>query len=292
MNQSQSPSQNPNDLYGSQSQQPSTPQPAEPRYVSVAMPTSVPYVTYTIVAVTALVYLLQLGSALAFGYYGSSLKPDFMQVIAGAISGSAQLDWLEVYGAQIRALILQGQLWRFLTPLLLHASIPHIGFNMYALFIFGPGLERSFGHWRYFLLYLLAGFSGNVLSFLLTTGPSVGASTAIFGLVAAEGVFLYQNRQLFGRRFRGAINNIIFIVVVNLAIGLTPGIDIWGHIGGLLGGLIFAWFAGPKWAIEGVAPALHVADKREARDVITGAAIVILVFGALALWGLRSLSGS
>ncbi len=292
MNQYPSSSQNPSEPYGGQASQPSAPQSAEPRYVQVAMPTSAPYVTYGIIGITALVYLLQLASALFLGYYGSSSRPDLGQVIAGAISGRAQLDWLEVYGAQIRVLILQGQLWRFLTPLLLHASIPHIGFNMYALFIFGPGLERSFGHWRYLLLYLLAGFSGNVLSFLLTTGPSVGASTAIFGLVAAEGIFLYQNRQLFGRRFRGAINNIIFVVVVNLAIGLTPGIDIWGHIGGLLGGLIFAWFAGPKWQIEGIAPALHVADKREARDVITGAALVILIFGALALWGLRTLTGS
>ena len=256
------------------------------------MPSSTPYVTYTIIGVTALVYLLQLASALVLGYYGSSSRPDIMQVIGGAISGRAQLDWLEVFGAQIRVLILQGQVWRFLTPLLLHASIPHIGFNMYALFIFGPGLERSFGHWRYLALYLLAGFAGNVLSFLLTTGPSVGASTAIFGLVAAEGVFLYQNRQLFGRRFRSAINNIIFVVFVNLAIGLTPGIDIWGHVGGLLGGLIFAWFAGPKWEVEGMAPALHVVDKREAREVMTGAAAVILVFGALALWGMRTLAGS
>ncbi len=237
------------------------------------MPTATPYFSYGIVAITVLVYLVQLATS---NWQGTGL------------------DLPELYGAQIRQFILQGELWRFITPVLVHASIPHIGFNMYALIVFGPGLERSFGHWRFLLLYLLGGFAGNVLSFLHTVGPSIGASTAIFGLVAAEGVFLYQNRRLFGTRFRSAIGNIIFIVVVNLVFGLTPGsgIDNWGHVGGLLGGLVFAWFAGPKWEVGGVMPALHVVDKREARDVVTGTAIVILIFGALALWGMRTLAGS
>ena len=270
MNQYPTPPQQTSRSTEGQAQQPGAPQPAEPRAVRVALPTATPYVTYTIVGITILVYLLQLGSTYLYGY----------------ANAASQIDWLEAYGARINDLIRAGQLWRFITPVLLHASIPHIGFNMYALIIFGPGLERNFGHWRFLILYLLGGFAGNVMSFLLSSGYSVGASTAIFGLVAAEGVFLYQNRQLFGNRFRSAIGNIIFIVVVNLALGLTPGIDNWGHVGGLLGGLIFAWFAGPKWEVQGVMPALHVADRREARDVITGAAIVILVFGALAVWGM------
>ncbi len=226
--------------------------------------------TYAIIGITVLVYLAQLATAGAVTWQGTPF------------------DLPEFYGARINELIRAGQLWRFITPVLLHASIPHIGFNMYALIIFGPGLERNFGHWRFLALYLLGGFAGNVMSFLLSSGYSVGASTAIFGMVAAEGVFLYQNRRLFGNRFRSAIGNIIFIVAVNLALGLTPGIDNWGHVGGLIGGLIFAWFAGPKWEVEGLMPALRVVDKREARDVITGAAIVIFVFGALAVWGMTA----
>jgi rhomboid protease GluP len=131
-----------------------------------------------------------------------------------------------------------------------------------------------------------------VLSFLLSSGYSVGASTAIFGLVGAEGVFLFQNRGLFGKEFGRAIGNVIFIVAVNLFMGLTPGIDNWGHVGGLLGGLVFTWFAGPVWEVRQTAPsaagmpALELADRREAREVVTGAAAVILIFGALAAWGL------
>ncbi len=236
----------------------------------ISLPASVPSVTYTIVGITVVVYLLQVGSTFLFGY----------------ANAAAQLDWLEVYGARINEFIRAGEVWRLLTPVLLHASVPHILFNMYALVIFGPGLERNFGHWRFLTLYLLGGFSGNVLSFLLSSGYSVGASTAIFGLVGAEGIFLYQNRQLFGNRFGRAIGNVIFVVAVNLVLGLTPGIDNWGHVGGLLGGLIFTWFAGPKWEVQGMMPAVHLADKREARDVITGTAVVILIFGALAVWGM------
>ncbi len=238
------------------------------------MPRAKPYVTYTIIAITALVFLLQMGSPSLFGY--AEWKGD-------------QLDWPTYYGAQIRDLILQGQLWRFLTPILLHVSVLHIFFNMYAVFVLGPGLERSFGHNRYLLLYLLAGFSGNVTSFLRSTGPSIGASTSIFGLIAAEGIFLYQNRQLFGNRFRSAITNVVVVIILNLAISLAPGIDLWGHVGGLLGGLIFAWFAGPVWELTGTLGMPQLRDKREIRDIVTGAAAVILIFGALAVWGMLTL---
>ena len=159
---------------------------------------------------------------------------------------------------------------------------------MYALIAFGAGLERHFGHIRFLALYLLGGFAGNVLSFLLSNGYSVGASTAVFGLVGAEGVFLFQNRGLLGNQFGRAIGNVVFIVAVNLALGLTPGIDNWGHVGGLLGGLVFAWFAGPVWEVRpaSTGAGLELADRREPRQVLTGAASVLLIFGALAVWGL------
>jgi len=137
-------------------------------------------------------YLLQLVSVSLYGY----------------ANDAAQMDWLELYGSKINELIRAGQVWRLLTPVLLHASIPHILFNMYALLVIGVGLERYFGHGRYLLLYVLGGFTGNVLSFLLSSGYSVGASTAIFGLIGAEGVFLYQNRKLLGAQFGRAIGNV------------------------------------------------------------------------------------
>jgi len=239
--------------------------------VSVAFPQSPPYVTYTIIGVTIVFYLLQLGSVSVFGYptsYGN-------------------IDWLEVFGARINEAIKAGQLWRLFTPALLHGSITHIFFNMYALLSFGTNLEQYFGRWRFFILYVLGAFAGNVASFLFTGGYSVGASTAVFGLVGAQGIFLYQNRKLLGRQGRRAIGNIVFVAAFNLIIiGSLPYIDNWGHIGGLVGGLMFTWFAGPVWAIEGIQPYLQLADKRSSREVITGTALVLIVFSVLTMWGM------
>ncbi len=228
------------------------------------LPRSAPYVTYTIIAITVFFYVLQLLSTFAYGR-----------------------DVLILYGARINEAILAGELWRFLTPALLHGSLPHIAFNMYALLSFGTGLERHFGHSRFFLLYVLAAFAGNVASFLYSPGYSVGASTAIFGLLGAEAIFLIQNRKVFPGHFRSAIGNIIFIAAINLfIIGSLPGIDNWGHIGGLIGGLMFASFAGPQWAVEGIYPTYHLVDRRSFGVVLVGAATVVLIFGGLALWGM------
>jgi rhomboid protease GluP len=135
-------------------------------------------------------------------------------------------------------------------------------------------------------LYVLGAFAGNVASFVFSEANSLGASTAIFGLLGAEGIFLLQNRRLLAGQFRSAIGNIIFIAAINLfIIGSLPGIDNWGHVGGLLGGLMFTWFAGPLWEIEGIAPALHLEDQRPAHEVLIGVMLVTLVFGGLTVWG-------
>lgn len=235
------------------------------------MPRSAPYVTYSIIAVTVACYVLQIASVSRFGYAIPNIG----------------MDWLEYYGARINEAILAGELWRFLTPALLHGNLPHIAFNMYALLSFGTALERYFGHGRFLLLYVLSAFAGNVASFLFSPGYSVGASTAIFGLLGAEAVFLIQNRKVFPGQFRSAIGNIIFIAAINLfVIGSLPGIDNWGHIGGLLGGLMFTSFAGPKWDFEGIYPAYRLIDRRPFTSVMVGAATVVLIFAGLAMWGM------
>jgi rhomboid protease GluP len=153
---------------------------------------------------------------------------------------------------------------------------------MYALIIFGSELERRFGHARFLLLYVLGSFGGNVLSFMISPNPSLGASTSIFGLLGAEIVFFYQNRKLFGAGARRALQNAIAVAGINLLIGLSPGIDNWGHLGGLLAGLIFTWFGGPNLILQGQYPILKVVDERSISDQMLGAALVILFFGALA----------
>jgi rhomboid protease GluP len=241
-----------------------------PREVRVSLPASAPNVTYAIVGITVFVYILQLASVYFYGY---------------PING---VDWLEIFGARINSFIREGQVWRFFTPALLHGSPPHIFFNMYGLVVLGPLLERHFGHKRFLLLYVLTAFSGNVLSFILgdENGYSVGASTAIFGLVAAEGVFFFRNKKMFGDQAKRAIGNVAFIIIANLFLGLSPGIDNWGHIGGLLGGLIFTWYAGPRWQLDGLYPDLRLQDSTELREIVNGAGIVLILFGFLAVWGM------
>ena len=239
---------------------------SQPQAVRVALPTLVPMATYIILGFTVLVYLLQMAST-------AILNGDDLPLMLGA---------------RVTELIRNGQWWRFITPVFLHGSVTHIFFNMYALLSIGSFLERHFGHGRFVLLYFLGAFSGNVFSFLLTDGYSVGASTAVFGLVAAEVIFFYQNRKLFGGQAKQAIGNAVFVIAINLFIGLTPGIDNWGHVGGLLGGAMFAWFAGPRWEVVGISPDFHLHDQRESREVIFGAGAALLVFGAMAVWGLFS----
>jgi len=242
-----------------------SPQPVPPpQAVRVSVPQSAPYVTYSIIGVTVFIYLLQL-----------------------ATQALTQYDIPALLFIKSNTLIRSGQIWRLLTPALLHGSIAHIGFNMYALYIFGIGLERHFGHGRYLLLYVLGAFTGNVASFLFSDVNSLGASTAIFGLIGAEGIFLFQNRKILAGQFSKAIQNVIVIIAINLFFGFSStNIDNAGHIGGLLGGLIFTWFAGPVWEMEGIPPMLQLVDRRELSGVITGAATVLLIFGALAMWGM------
>ena len=242
-----------------------SPQPAPPpQTIRVSLPRSAPYVTYSIIGITAIIFILQLATRSLF-----------------------RTDIPAVFFIKSNEFIRAGQVWRLLTPMLLHGSLAHIGFNMYALLSFGAGLERHFGHGRFLLLYVLGAFTGNVASFLLTDANSLGASTAVFGLLGAEAIFLVQNRKVFAGQFRRAIGNIIFIAAINLfIIGSLPGIDNWGHIGGLLGGLIFTSFAGPTYEVEGIYPTYQLVDKRPLQAIIVGAATVVLIFGGLAMWGM------
>lgn len=218
-----------------------------------------PAITYTLFVLTVLIYLMQMGTKVLFGQ-----------------------DIPALLGKKINESIIAGEYWRFLTPMFLHGSLLHIGFNMYALIVIGAGLEKRFGHFRFLLLYCLGAVGGNVFSFLFSPAQSLGASTAIFGLLGAEMIFFYQNQKMFGNSARRALQNVITVAVINFVIGLSPGIDNWGHLGGLIGGLIFTWFGGPKLDIEGVFPNLNVIDERTAQDQFIGAGLAILFFGTLA----------
>ncbi|MFM8323044.1 MAG: rhomboid family intramembrane serine protease [Chloroflexota bacterium] len=230
-----------------------------PRYVTVRLPRVRPFVTYVLMGLCIAVFALQLLSETVLGN-----------------------DWPLLLGAKVNELIIDGQLWRLLTPVFLHGSLLHIFFNMYALYSFGPSLESSYGHWRFLALYFLAGFSGNVLSFLFTEAPSVGSSTAIFGLLGAEGVFLFRNRRLFGAMARTMLINVAVVAAINLGLGMSPGIDNWGHLGGLLGGSFFAWFAGPVYQLEDEYLQPRLVDEHTSTHSLAAGLAGFVIFAGLA----------
>lgn len=146
-----------------------------------------------------------------------------------------------------KAAVADGEYWRLLTVTLVHGGILHLLFNMYALWIAGPIVERFYGSGMFLLLYLLCAAAGSVASFVFGgDGPSVGASGAVFGLF---GVLLAVSRvhvPLTDRRTRAVLAQLGPIVLLNLAFGFFfPNIDNAAHIGGLVAGLWLGWLLVP-----------------------------------------------
>jgi rhomboid protease GluP len=234
--------------------------PLQTERLQVIMPQRTPYVTYGLIALTVIVFILQIGTEALLG-----------------------VDLPVNIGIKFNPLIDQGQYWRLLTAMLLHGDILHIGFNMYALFILGRGLENFYGHGRFLLLYILGGLAGTTASYLLTANPSLGASTATFGLLAAYGVLAYRNKQVFGRQSQMIVRNVVQVALINLLLGLTPGIDNWGHAGGALGGLMLAWFAGPELGFRREGLTLQIEDRRTLGEYLMAFLVFFGFFAALAL---------
>ena len=150
---------------------------------------------------------------------------------------------LVVYGANVGSLVKNGEVYRLITYMFLHGGLIHIFFNMYSLYIVGPRVEDFFGKWKFLLIYLISGISGGLLSIAMNGDViSVGASGAIFGLFGALLYFGYNYRGYIGAIIK---SQILPIVIYNLLIGFfISGIDMWGHVGGLIGGIITTYALG------------------------------------------------
>jgi membrane associated rhomboid family serine protease len=158
--------------------------------------------------------------------------------IAGEISPSFGNEIIR-RAAQHPVLVDAGEWWRLFTTMFLHASILHILFNMYALWLFGPVLERRFGSASFSALYLAAGIAGGTLYQLV--GPeawAVGASGAIFGLFGALLAASYRQRHT--RAGALVFRQLAILLAINLLLAFLPGSNIaWqAHIGGLTAGAL------------------------------------------------------
>ncbi|RSK27845.1 rhomboid family intramembrane serine protease [Bacillus sp. HMF5848] len=140
------------------------------------------------------------------------------------------------FGAKYNPFILAGEWWRFFTPIILHITFLHLFMNTLALFYLGIAVEKLYGNGRFLFIYLLAGFTGSVASFLFSPVVSAGASGAIYGLFGALLYFGVVYPSLF---FRTMGLNLFFILGINLVFGLVvPVVDNAGHLGGLVGGFL------------------------------------------------------
>jgi len=229
--------------------------------IRLTLPDTKPVVTYSIMALTILVFIAQLATQTLLGW-----------------------DIPVELGVKFNPLIDAGEYWRLIAPVLLHGDILHIGFNMYALYILGTELERFYGHGRFLLLYLAGGFAGGVASYLLTPAPSLGASTAVFGLLAAYGILGYRNKQVFGPQAQRIVRNVLQVAAINFLFGLSPGIDNWGHLGGAVGGGLVAWFGGPEFRFAGTMLELHLENKRSPDQFLLIFFAVAAMFGFAAIW--------
>lgn len=146
------------------------------------------------------------------------------------------------YFANYYVNVKNGEIYRLLTACFVHANFLHIFFNMYALYYIGPMVEKYYGKLKYLLIYLGSGIMGSLFSVVLSNNVSIGASGAIFGLFGSMLYFGYKYRATLDGFVRSGIIPVLFI---NLILGfIVPNIDVYGHIGGLIGGLLLSYILG------------------------------------------------
>lgn len=126
-----------------------------------------------------------------------------------------------------------GEYWRLLTSAFLHGSMLHLLFNMYALYLFGPFVERALGTTRFIAAYLTAAIVGSVFVYVLESPLTVtiGASGAVFGLFGMALLFLLKAKQ--------DVRTLLVLLGINAFISVAGANISWqGHLGGFVAGVV------------------------------------------------------
>ncbi|HEY2778706.1 MAG TPA: rhomboid family intramembrane serine protease [Gaiellaceae bacterium] len=177
-------------------------------------------------------------------------------VVELGINGSFANNNVFLKGVLWGPFVADGDWWRLVTAMFLHANFLHIAVNMWSLYIVGTILEQAIGRWRFLLLYLVSGIAGSAGALVWSpTQPTVGASGAIFGILGA--LFILERR--------GSIQTggqVAGMIVLNLVITFvfSSYISVGGHVGGLIGGVALMWMMlhlrRSNWAILGSGAAI------------------------------------
>lgn len=175
------------------------------------------------------------------------------------LGGSENINVLMKMGAMNNYAVVAGhQWWRLFAAQFLHIGVMHLVSNAIIIYYMGQYMEPIMGHVRFLVMYLLAGIGGNLFSLAFSSdrGLSAGASTALFGLFGAMIAIGLRNLHNPMISFLG--RQALVLALINLALDIfVPGIDIWGHIGGLINGFLLAIILGdrvmrtynPKWRV-------------------------------------------
>lgn len=184
----------------------------------------------------------------------SPKKPIVTYILVGIITlmmilmsllgnGSTDTKTLYLFGALVK----DGSPIRILTSIFLHAGLIHYLMNAYALILLGKQVENFYGHLKTLIIFIFSGVVGNLLSLILMADNaiSVGASGAIFGLMGALLYFAINQRTYMAEALK---KEILPVIIINLLLGfMVTGINMYAHIGGLIGGMLAAIFVGIKY---------------------------------------------
>lgn len=145
-------------------------------------------------------------------------------------------------GANLKALVKSGQIYRLITYAFLHGGLVHLITNMYSLYIIGSQIENNYGKLKFIFIYLVSALTGGLLSAIFNNNISIGASGAIFGLLGALVYFGFHFRLYLSDALK---TRIVPVILINLLIGfMVTDIDNACHIGGLIGGYLAAMAVG------------------------------------------------
>lgn len=170
-----------------------------------------------------------------------------VMALAGVDVFNPDADELIKYGANYGPVTLNGQWWRLFSCIFVHVGLIHFAFNMWALYVIGPLVERMVGHVGYLLLYFISGGAASFASIWFNRlVVAAGASGALFGLVGGLLGFLIRSRHSVpSSAFRGLRNQLVILIAINVALGFSiSGIDNAAHLGGLAAGFVLGLILG------------------------------------------------
>ncbi|MBO9632698.1 MAG: rhomboid family intramembrane serine protease [Chitinophagaceae bacterium] len=165
-----------------------------------------------------------------------------LMVISGVNLFAPSTEEMLTWGADNRMYTVgRGEWWRIFTAIFVHYGVVHLLMNMVSLYAIGLMLEPFIGKWRFLAAFLVTGVGGsNASLFWNDNAVSAGASGSIFGLFGLLLALLTTN--LIEKSIRNSLlPNIIWVVAINLFLGILPIVDYAAHIGGLVTGLVLGY---------------------------------------------------